>query len=150
MEQQEVKYGYSILHTSTKGISTACGLNKANNGQTGKYLERKGLLDPGTMQYAQDPHSKKGGWMVTDQQHLIDQTELIRIHYLERGVDELTIRNRLFNLEASAVRYKYYVAPNLCSHPDIAGLLHNCNQSKTLRDRARKNVLSVPTTKLLT
>ena len=149
MEQQEVKYGYSILHTSTKGLSTVCGLSRANNGQTGKYLERKGLLKVGTMVKVKDPHSSKQLWAVSNQQELIGKTELIRLHYLELGVDELTIRNRLYNLEASAVLYKYYVAPDLCSHPDVAGILANCHNSRVLRDMARKNILSVPTTNLL-
>jgi hypothetical protein len=149
VEQQEVKYGFSTLHTLTKGVSTVHGLKKANNGQTGKHLERVGMLNRGTMVYAYDPHSKKGGWVVGDQQHLIEQTERIYYYYLERGVDPLTIRNRLYNLEASAVAYKYRVAPELCEHPDIKGLFHNCNQSKSLRNMARQNVLSVPTTPLL-
>lgn len=98
------------------------------------------------MVYAHDPHSKKGGWVVSNQQHLIEQTELIAIHYLEKGLDHTTINNRLRNLEASAVAYKYRVAPELCEHPDVKGLFHNCNQSKQLRNMARQNVLSVPTT----
>ena len=73
VEQQEVKYGFSTLHTLTKGVSTVHGLKKANNGQTGKHLERVGMLNRGTMVYAHDPHSKKGGWVVGDQQHLIEQ-----------------------------------------------------------------------------
>ena len=150
MEQQEVKCGLSTLHTLTKGVSTVHGLNKANNGQTGKHLERIGLLKRGTMVYAYDPHSKKGGWVVRDQIHFIEQTEAIYLYYLERGVDPLTIRNRLYNLEASAVAYKYRVEPERCQHPDIKGLFYNCNQSKTLRNTARKNVLAVPTTPLLT
>lgn len=145
VEQQEVKYGLSTLHTLTKGVSTVHGLNRANNGQTGKHLERVGQLDSGTMVYAVDPHSKKGGWVVSNQQHLIEQTESIYYYYLEKGVDALTIRNRLYNLEASAVAYKYRMAPEECQHPDIQGLFLNCNNSKALRNRARNNILSVPT-----
>lgn len=101
------------------------------------------------MVYAHDPHSGKGGWVVSNQKHLIEQTNLIHIHYKERGVPELTIRNRLYTLEASAVAYKYRLAPEEVQHPDIHGLFLNCNQSKSLRNMARKNVLSVPTTPLL-
>lgn len=143
-----MKYGYSTLHTLTKGVSTVHGLNKANNGQTGKHLERVGMLNRGTMVYAVDPHSRKGGWVVSNQQHLIEQTERIYYYYLEKGVDPRTIRNRLENLEASAVAYKYRIAPEQCEHPDIKGLFYNCNDSKGLRNLARKNVLAVPTTQL--
>ena len=92
-----MKYGFSTLHTLTKGVSTVNGLKRANNGKTGKYLERQGLLKKGTMVYAHDPHSKKGGWVVSNQQHLIEQTELIVIHYLEKGLDHRTIYNRLLS-----------------------------------------------------
>jgi hypothetical protein len=100
------------------------------------------------MVYAVDPHSKKGGWVVSQQQHLIEQTELIALHYRERGVKESTINNRLFCLEASAVAYKYRMAPDECQHPDIKGLFTNCNASKGLRNIARKNILAVPAEQL--
>jgi hypothetical protein len=144
-----VRYGLSTLYTLTKGHSTAHGLKKANNGQSGKHLERMGILKKGTIVYAYDPHSKKGGYVVSDHQHLIERTEFIIDYYVKRNIAFSTIYNRLYNLEASAVAYKYRVAPELCEHPDIKGLFHNCNQSKSLRNMARQNVLSVPTTPLL-